>query len=199
MYPPISIDIQWLTWNNRPDSPVNSSYSSNRNSSPPMSSIIIKAPVAPKHQGPLPPTPRAQLRDANPDAWRPPEDWGCNAVEDTRPATIEELMGNMGADESTDMSLDLPSMQREVRRMMAASPQMILSRLKEQWGTPTDDALFKELEMERKRWMFSALHSMDRPSSGGFCTPRDRNILALFESSGKMALQTQLVCIECSC
>jgi hypothetical protein len=92
------------------------------------------------------------------------------------------------------MSMDLASMQREVRRMASASPEIILVRLNEEWGRAQDPAFYKEMEMEQKRWMLSALHNLDNPRNGVGRTwgsgvgPRDQKILALFESKGRAAL-----------
>ena len=59
------------------------------------------------------------------------------------------------------MSLDLKGMIRELKRMAAASPKLILLRLSEEWGKSTDASLYKELELEKKRWMLTALHNID--------------------------------------
>lgn len=90
------------------------------------------------------------------------------------------------------MSLDLNGMQRELKRMAAASESIILVRLKEEWGKSDDATLYKELEMEKKRWMLSAIHTMDQnleteslhPSPSKWPTSVPPKILALHESQG---------------
>lgn len=90
------------------------------------------------------------------------------------------------------MSMDLNSIQREVRRMACASPEVILVRLKEEWGQAQDPAFYRELEMEQKRWMLSALYNLDKPRNGACVAqgsrvgPEGQKILALFESQGKL-------------
>lgn len=93
--------------------------------------------------------------------------------------------------DATVMSMDLHGMQREIRRMIAATPDTILLRLKESWGPSHDAVLYKELEMEKKRWMLSALHNLDPPglddsTSGPYKTvaAKAHKILALYESQG---------------
>ncbi len=73
------------------------------------------------------------------------------------------------------MALDLTGMQREMRKMKAASQDLILFRLREAWGAADDAVLYKELEMEKKRWMLSALHNMDPPDLIPPCVPSTRS------------------------
>lgn len=83
------------------------------------------------------------------------------------------------------MMLDLSGMHRELKRMEASNPESILFRLRETWGTAADAALYKEMEMEKKRWMMSALHSLDSlPDMEAAIPQKDRKVLALFESHG---------------
>lgn len=77
--------------------------------------------------------------------------------------------------------------------MAAAGPQLILSRLTEEWGVSADASLYKELEMERKRWMLSALMNRsleDMPYKAQ--APKEerlvRKVLALFEPPGETTL-----------
>jgi len=90
------------------------------------------------------------------------------------------------------MSLDLRDMQREIRKMAAASHQNVLQRLTEEWERSQDASFYKELEMEKKRWMMSALHNMEghfrmdsRSETGRRASPGPVKILALYESQGK--------------
>ena len=84
------------------------------------------------------------------------------------------------------MALDLAGMQREVKRMAAASPQIILVRLREEWGAAADAALYKELEMEKKRWMLSALYHMDHTQNTKIKVRSNSDkVLAFFETQGE--------------
>ncbi len=95
-------------------------------------------------------------------------------------------------DESSSMALDLAGMQREVKRMAAASAHIVLLRLKEEWGTATDAALYKELEMEKKRWMLSALHNMDPTRDTHIKSHQDDDrVLAFFETQGKSCMEAR--------
>ena len=133
--------------------------------------------------------------------WKPPEAWDVSPVPE--PATlaiatagIPEKAIEPEPSEAYSMSLDLNGMQRELKRMAAASPSIILVRLKEEWGKADDATLYKELEMEKKRWMLSALHNMDRnleaessrPSPSRLPTSRPPKVLALHESQGMLPL-----------
>ncbi|KDN70244.1 hypothetical protein CSUB01_03474 [Colletotrichum sublineola] len=99
----------------------------------------------------------------NPDAWKPPDAWDCGpAPEAQSPMVGDAIKEALEVDDGLAMSMDLNSMQREIRRMAAASHSIRLLRLKEVWGDTTDANLYKELEMEKKRWMLSSLHNMDK-------------------------------------
>ncbi|KAH6994874.1 hypothetical protein EDB80DRAFT_652774 [Ilyonectria destructans] len=131
----------------------------------------------------------------NPDNWRPPEEWDCATVDpELEVAGIEKSISEMlqitDSNKSTDRGSDLDMLQKEVRRMAAASPEVILSRLKEAWSTTEDESLHHELEMEKKRWMLSTLHHLDpvpqrnNSRSTAFEIPSAgaQKILALYES-----------------
>ncbi len=126
----------------------------------------------------------------NPDAWRPPEAWECNLTDDTQVCMTSKLRKAAAAEEAAynSMSMDLPTLQRELRRMAAASPQIKLVRLTEEWESTPDASFYKELEMEKKRWMLSALYNMDREEQGNQLEPGNSEsgsrILALFETKG---------------
>jgi hypothetical protein len=127
----------------------------------------------------------------NPDSWKPPDAWDCGPVDAPAPS-IHEVIEEPDKTEDDALAMDLQGMQREMRRMAAASDEIVLQRLREVWGTSTDAALYKELEMEKKRWMLSALHHMDtpsidtsRPSPGKVASGNVQKILALYESQCK--------------
>ncbi|KAI1342237.1 hypothetical protein F5Y15DRAFT_374627 [Xylariaceae sp. FL0016] len=99
------------------------------------------------------------------------------------------------------MSPDLVALQREVRMMAAASPELMLANMKASMGTATDATVYKELEMTKKRWMFSALQqhggytdSIERAGNGiqSPTKPRPRRILALYETQASASFLAAL-------
>jgi hypothetical protein len=163
---------------------------------PRLDSPVNLAPGPKSPQRPASPSWNAGFKPNNPDAWRPPEAWECGLTEAT-PSTIHDIVEEPdAAKEENDTSLDLPGMQREMKRMAAATPDMVLFRLREVWGASPDAALYKELEMEKKRWMLSALHHMDnpdvdtsRPSAFKISAGKAQKVLALYESQGTYPVQ----------
>ncbi|KAI8278718.1 hypothetical protein K4K59_009125 [Colletotrichum sp. SAR11_240] len=146
------------------------------------------------------PTPRQSLRRVpswttsfkpnNPDAWKPPDAWDCSPAEVRTPMMDDVIDETPELETGLSLSMDLNGMQREVRRMAAASSSIRLLRLKEVWGDTNDASLYKELEMEKKRWMLSSLHNMDKPmdtdqtrNAPNKITPaKARKVLALYET-----------------
>lgn len=154
--------------------------------------------------------PACQQYVGNPDLWKAPEVWEYSASE-PEVSPIDEVVVPIGSDEINQLALDLASMQREACRMLEASPRTILLRLKARWGdqdlhvslesstesmqenvdVAVDQAMmYKELEMDRKRWMLSALHHMETKSqpstliSKPKVKPKVQKILSLFDSQG---------------
>ncbi|KAG6355863.1 hypothetical protein INS49_015247 [Diaporthe citri] len=152
--------------------------------------------------------PANQQYVGNPDLWKAPEVWEYSASE-PEVSPVDEAAVPIGSDEINQLALDLASMQREANRMLQASPRTILLRLKAKWGDQdihvameagtestqedvdiaVDRALmYKELEMDRKRWMLSALHHMETdtkpntPMSKPKVKPKVQKILSLFDS-----------------
>jgi len=86
--------------------------------------------------------------------------------------------------------VELQLLQRNIRRMEAASPKIILERLKEEWVEVADASVYRELELEKQLWMLSALRGLKKksatipeletvvPSSG------ITKILSLYENQG---------------
>jgi hypothetical protein len=73
--------------------------------------------------------------------------------------------------------------------MEAASPKIILERLKEEWVEVADASVYRELELEKQLWMLSALRGLKKsgmtqetkvPPSG------ITKILSLYENHGKL-------------
>ncbi|TDZ21456.1 hypothetical protein Cob_v005640 [Colletotrichum orbiculare MAFF 240422] len=159
---------------------------------------IIDTPVnlfpgqpAPRHSLRKVPSWTTAFKPNNPDAWKPPDAWDCGPPPEVRTPMIEDIIDETPElDSSLSMSMDLNGMQREVRRMAAASTSIRLLRLKEVWGDTTDASLYKELEMEKKRWMLSSLHGIDQPADAERTkvaphkiTPaKAKKVLALYES-----------------
>lgn len=168
----------------------------------------------PKQRLNAPPiVPASQQHIGNPCLWKAPENWGYRPTE-TAVSPVEDPQAVLptGVEEESYLALDLMSMQREATRMLQASPEAILLRLKGKWGSydlntldrddPTDQRdpvtaalesalTYKELEMEKKRWMICALRHMDAitDSEGVLSKPKVKpnvqRILALFDNQGK--------------
>ncbi|KAH6669146.1 hypothetical protein F5X68DRAFT_176159 [Plectosphaerella plurivora] len=140
----------------------------------------------------------------NPDSWKPPEDWDCVPSPEQRASTFEDIMEEPGeVDDDLALSLDLSAMQREIKRMSAASSRIRLIRLKETWGVSDDANLYRELEMEQKRWMLSSLDHMSKPldmMEGKKVPPKvaaaakSKKVLALYESQ---ATTSYLAAVHC--
>jgi len=81
-------------------------------------------------------------------------------------------------------------MQNEMQVMARAAPGTILYNLNKEWGHYSDGSCYLELELEKKRWMLSAIYSLDRYNSAGACPYSRRRMmdidglrfLALYES-----------------
>lgn len=88
--------------------------------------------------------------------------------------------------------VELQLLQRNIRRMTAASPKIILERLKEEWVEVADASVYRELELEKQLWMLSALHGLKKKSDtiqeGDNNTPPSgiKKILSLYENHGKL-------------
>lgn len=130
----------------------------------------------------------------NPESWRPPDAWDVVPSPEQRASTFEDIMEEPGElEDDMSLSLDLSAMQREIKRMSAASHHIRLVRLMETWGVSDDASLYKELEMEKKRWMLSSLDHMNKPLDLNQNKPaplkaaaaKSKKMLALYESQGK--------------
>lgn len=82
--------------------------------------------------------------------------------------------------------------------MAAANPDIVLSRLKEVPSAIADEGLQQEPELEKKRWMLSALHHLDpltdidgsRPPGNKIPMGTARKVLALYESQGRLPVRS---------
>lgn len=73
--------------------------------------------------------------------------------------------------------------------MQAASPKIVLERLKEEWVEVADASVYRELELEKQLWMLTALRTLKKKNSlddtieGHISGPN--KILSLYENHGK--------------
>jgi len=73
--------------------------------------------------------------------------------------------------------------------MEAASPKIVLERLKEVWIEIADASVYRELELEKQLWMLTALRTLKRKNS--LVASADppllwrTKILSLYENHGK--------------
>jgi len=81
--------------------------------------------------------------------------------------------------------------------MAAARPHIAIARMNENWGASDEGSFYKELEMEKKRWMLSALDKINKEARSANASeePRqsddptgDQLLLSLFETQGKPVL-----------
>lgn len=89
--------------------------------------------------------------------------------------------------------------------MAAAEPELMLANIKSSMGHASDATVYKELEMAKKRWLFSALQHQGYiqltecgdicPGSPGAKSPRAPRILALYETQGEY-LTVNSGCLE---
>jgi hypothetical protein len=76
--------------------------------------------------------------------------------------------------------------------MDAASPKIVLERLREEWDGIADASVYRELELEKQLWMLSTLRSLsknqdaDAQSTLVPSTPGTK-VLSLYENHGKVA------------
>ncbi|KAI0169495.1 hypothetical protein GGR52DRAFT_592105 [Hypoxylon sp. FL1284] len=171
----------------------------------------VQSPLTPpsaKHRnndGVYTPGWNANERLGNPDAWKPPHEWDCtpNKEQATRQDDDKLYMLLMSDDVEQCMSPDLAALQREVRMMAAAEPDLKLANIKSTMGHASDAMVYKELEMTKKRWLFSALqHEGYIPlvdcvencpgSSGSSSSPRSPRILALYETQASASFLAAL-------
>ncbi|RYP03716.1 hypothetical protein DL765_010413 [Monosporascus sp. GIB2] len=139
---------------------------------------------------------------ANSDAWKPPHEWGCTPTKRARSASPEDRQQISPASPEIGhyISPDIVTLQREVRMMEMASPEIILANMEAGMDVASDHApdtmIYQQHEMEKKRWMFWALHYI-----GGYAefetlhrysyhasSSRAPRILALYETPGKLVI-----------
>lgn len=168
---------------------------------------FLMPPFRSPHTPPLTGTPNALIlrkpnwqvddRDSNQEAWKPPHEWQCTPTKRGRSASPEDRLqaSPTSADVDHYMSPDIVALQREVRMMAMASEELILANIKAGMGDSSDSTVYKELEMTKKRWVLSALHTtggyadLDRVGNAlaGGSSSRPPRILALYETQCKPA------------
>lgn len=172
-----------------------------------------RRPARPKLTAP-PIGPAAARPTDKAGAWKAPEDWAISPTESPVSGPPADDPQNTAANNHhAPATLDIARVQRETELMLQASPQVVLLRLKGMLGDydPTlvqkpdgshdrrdetqhaSDAamVYKEREMETKRWLLTALYNMetiwapDDTLSKPAAKPSVQRVLALFESQGK--------------
>ncbi|KAK3997646.1 hypothetical protein QBC44DRAFT_364457 [Cladorrhinum sp. PSN332] len=120
-----------------------------------------------KHKYTATPSPtHLNLRVNSAAAWKPPDNWKAPSPLGAEPQTPRSTSRNAPVMSETmyEATLEAMAIQRETKRVGFATPQVILARLNEDWGTAADPMIFKQLETEKKRWMLSAMHRLGRDS-----------------------------------
>jgi hypothetical protein len=121
--------------------------------------------------------------------------WKPMTTQKRTPLTAEVFQQRMGNDEADDHNMKKPNldrMERELQLMVTAEPRSIIRRLRGSWGDSRDARLYRELDMEKRRWMLSALHNMDQTVASATSAHRryrfgedcPQRILALYETQG---------------
>ncbi|KAF2965222.1 hypothetical protein GQX73_g8357 [Xylaria multiplex] len=136
---------------------------------------------------------RGRRRLGDPEAWKPPHEWDCTPTKQSTMSTVNE--GPETALVATNVNNSvipaLQVLQREIRMMAAAGVELMLAHLKSGMGEAMDATVYKELEMTKKRWMFSALHRQDgyaqlmgrsNAHAETPTSPKRTRILALYET-----------------
>lgn len=150
----------------------------------------IRAAVARFH---LPLLYRFSSKQHNAEEWKAPEAWEKQSsdpfVQDSRPTSSASSTYRMPISRdshASSLSLDLSGLQRDVKLMAAATPEIALRRIKEEWGVSADIESKREVEMEKKRWILSALSRNDRPAvDRSWFRDEERRELSLFEGEGE--------------
>lgn len=155
----------------------------------------------PKTPGLPPKSP--ELRATDPDAWKPPDDWGCQPIAKLLPKT-EEKQENVKAIKHENKNKDVVRVQKDAEGLAFPSPEKVLSRLAQCWDEPSETSPHPQEERDRKLLMLSVLNDMFQPaatasdadcqSEQGGIRPPGQRILALFESEGKPSLIPNTSC-----
>ncbi|KAI5924639.1 hypothetical protein F4810DRAFT_110328 [Camillea tinctor] len=138
------------------------------------------------------------------ESWKPPHEWDCTPTMESNSPSCEAKSRVSPSSQVFDHNLspDLTALQREIRMMFAASPELVLANMKSAATCQSPDAnIYKELEMSKKRWMFSVLHQhggygdlVDRADtqSGSPAPKNPPKILALYETQASASFLAAL-------
>jgi hypothetical protein len=113
-----------------------------------------------------------EVSDKRRDTWKPPDDWECPSDEHDianqfpvqTPNRLASRVQSSRSSRSTTPRLT--QMQRHIKRMEAATPKIMLERLKEEWTDIADASVYKELEFEKQLWMLTGLAYLKYRASG---------------------------------
>lgn len=138
--------------------------------------------------------------------WRPPTDWEClsDDLDNSRQGgrSFARTSRQLSHDDQATSSTGPTHMQRQIRRMEAANPKIILERIKEEWTEIDGDVtMCKELEFEKHLWMLTALrylakrsvskpgavvHQEEETALTTKASSVPSKVLSLFENQGKL-------------
>ncbi|KAH6655002.1 hypothetical protein BKA67DRAFT_644563 [Truncatella angustata] len=126
------------------------------------------------------------LELSNLDPWKPHHQWDRAQPQDI-PGSFFEKKTQSPAASNHYISPNLSALQREIHMMAAASPELMLANLRSEMFEASDSRVYKELEMTKKRWMFSALHYGAKLDQGSFIpgfqkSSRVARVLAIYET-----------------
>ncbi|PBP16438.1 hypothetical protein BUE80_DR012720 [Diplocarpon rosae] len=99
--------------------------------------------------------------------WKPPETWGCDdgTSQISPPRAFAAPLRPIKERRHKAPPTEITHLRKSIRRMDAASPKIILERLKEEWVGVADASVYRELELEKQLWMLTALRSLKKKNS----------------------------------
>ncbi|EKD20854.1 uncharacterized protein L3040_000958 [Drepanopeziza brunnea f. sp. 'multigermtubi'] len=124
-------------------------------------------PISRKERA-LPLSPSPFLKKNKPSyTWKPPESWVSNEATPTSSPTRSFSAPLRPIQERRHRAppTEVANIRKSIRRMEAASPKIVLERLKEEWTQVADASVYRELELEKQLWMLTALRSLKRKNS----------------------------------
>ena len=129
-------------------------------------------------------------------SWKPPSSWESSRVGNTSTVIVPRLQQppfrSLTEKRRKPVRQGHSQLQRSIRRMEAASSKIILERLKEEWMEVADASIYRELELEKQRWMLFALRDLKTTRLGGcedsrtvqVSTSGATKVLSLYENHG---------------
>lgn len=134
------------------------------------------------------------------EIWKPPQNWDYQQHNDRETSYVDRFPGTPTSTEQDHvMAPDINALQREVRMMQAAGPQLMLANIKADTGDASEAVVYKEYEMTKKRWMFSALHryggfiDLERNGEMPNQVTKGPKVLALYESQGQSIITSIII------